>query len=75
MIILHGYLLIASYTALILLLECYADPRILHSDGVIAPGYKEEALKILSKKKGGKQVTLLYIQSHTYFGLDIWSCR
>ncbi|KAG7246131.1 hypothetical protein CRUP_025637, partial [Coryphaenoides rupestris] len=28
------------------------------SDGIIAPGYEEEALKILSKKKGGKYCVL-----------------
>ena len=28
------------------------------SDGIIAPGYDEEALKILSKKKGGKYCVL-----------------
>lgn len=34
------------------------------SDGVIAPGYEDEALEILQKKKGGKycvlQVSLLF---------------
>lgn len=28
------------------------------SDGIIAPGYDEEALKILSKKKNGKYCVL-----------------
>lgn len=28
------------------------------SDGIIAPGYDEEALKILSKKKGGNYCVL-----------------
>ena len=28
------------------------------SDGIIAPGYDEEALQVLSKKKGGKYCIL-----------------
>lgn len=28
------------------------------SDGIIAPGYEEEALQVLSKKKGGKYCIL-----------------
>jgi phosphoribosylaminoimidazolecarboxamide formyltransferase/IMP cyclohydrolase len=33
------------------------------SDGIIAPGYEEEALKILAKKKGGKYC-VLEVQRH-----------
>ena len=49
------------------------------SDGVIAPGYSEEALEILSKKKGGRYLILqmdpLYephgIETRTVYGISL----
>jgi phosphoribosylaminoimidazolecarboxamide formyltransferase/IMP cyclohydrolase len=34
------------------------------SDGIVAPGYEEEALKILSKKKNGSYCVLQVIAVH-----------
>ncbi|KAL6716413.1 bifunctional phosphoribosylaminoimidazolecarboxamide formyltransferase/IMP cyclohydrolase [Lecanora helva] len=49
------------------------------SDGVIAPGYSQEALDILSKKKGGKYLVLQMdeyyepppIERRTVYGIDL----
>ncbi|XP_070549201.1 bifunctional purine biosynthesis protein ATIC-like isoform X1 [Ptychodera flava] len=49
------------------------------SDGIIAPGYEDEALKILSKKKGGKYCVLkmdpdyepVTMETRTLFGLQM----
>ena len=40
------------------------------SDGVIAPGYTEEALEILSKKKGGKYLVLQMDESYEPQGIE-----
>ena len=36
------------------------------SDGIIAPGYDEEALQVLSKKKGGKYCILQVTHPKTF---------
>jgi len=40
------------------------------SDGVIAPGYEDEALEILKKKKGGKYCVLQVCRNSLYFILS-----
>ena len=53
------------------------------SDGVIAPGYSDEALQILSKKKGGKYLVLQIdetyepgpIETRTVYGISLTQGR
>ncbi|KAI4185509.1 MAG: hypothetical protein L6R41_004079 [Letrouitia leprolyta] len=53
------------------------------SDGVVAPGYAEEALEILSKKKGGKYMVLQMdesyepppIETRTLYGIQLQQNR